>query len=95
MDEVWKKIKEATENGELGQRSKVATTKLNPNARDPTRKVICVYTYDYEDEEDVRRVREKLRGLGFINKIAYKADEDTMAGKYSTTVKGRISKYYY
>ena len=54
VDQAWKQIKDATENGELGQESKVATAKPNPNARDLTRKVICVYTYDYEDEQDVK-----------------------------------------
>lgn len=56
----------STENGELGHRSKVATAKRNPNARSAATKVICVYTYDYEDTEDVKRVRGKLRELGFV-----------------------------
>ncbi len=49
IDNVWVKIMHATEKGKLGSSSKVATAKLNPNARDPNTKVICVYTYDWTD----------------------------------------------
>lgn len=94
VDEVWSKIKKATEEGKLGDSSKVATAKPNPHATDSNRKVICVYTYDWTDEEDVRRIREELRRLGIVNKIPYKTDEDTLSGKYRITGHTRISKYY-
>lgn len=94
IDEVWSIIKFATESGRLGIASKVATAKDNPNARDRSTKVICVYTYDHEDEKDVMRVREELRRLGFDNKIPYKTDEATRAGKYQVKGDSRISKYY-
>jgi nitrogen regulatory protein PII len=94
VDEVWAKIKKATEEGKLGGSAKVATAKPNPLATDPNKKVICVYTYDWTDEEDVSKVREELRKLGITNKIAYKADEDTLSGKYRITGHTRISKYY-
>ena len=77
IDEVWAKIKQATEEGRLGQGSKVATAKPNRNEVDPRKKVICVYTYDWTDEADVRKVREELRQLGFAGKISYKSDNDT------------------
>src|SRR3972149_11098238 len=41
IDEVWEKIKAATEDGLLGNASKVATAKVNPNAIDVKTKVIC------------------------------------------------------
>lgn len=93
IDEIWKKIKKATEEGLLGDSSKVATAKPNPNATNPYTKVICVYTYDWSDK-DVMRIREELRNIGITQKLPYKSDEDTLAGKY--TVKGDklISKYY-
>ncbi len=47
-------------------------------------KVICVYTYDWTDEADVRRVRQELRALGITSKIPYKTDDDTNAGRYSS-----------
>ncbi len=94
VDEVWAKIKKATEEGKLGGNAKVATARPNPNATIPERKVICVYTYDWSDEKDVKRVREELRKLGITNKIPYKSDEDTLAGRYTRTGHKRISKYY-
>ena len=94
VDEVWAKIKKATEAGKLGDSSKVATAKPNPNATNPDTKVICVYTYDWNDEKDARRVREELKKLGITNKIPYKADEDTLAEKYRIMGNKKISKYY-
>jgi hypothetical protein len=94
IDEVWAKVKKATEEGRLGDSAKVATAKRNPNAGNSDAKVICVYTYDWADEKDVRRVREELRKLGVTNKIPYKADQDTLAGKYRVRGDTRISKYY-
>src|SRR4051812_26528715 len=61
VDEVWARIKSATERGLLGQVAKVATSMPNPNAASPDKRVICVYTYDWTDETDVRRIREQLR----------------------------------
>jgi hypothetical protein len=94
VDEVWAKIKKATEEGKLGDRAKVATAMPHPLVWDTKTKVICVYTYDWKDERDVRRIREELRKLGITNKIPYKADEDTLSGKYKITGHRRISKYY-
>jgi len=45
-------------------------------------------------ENDVKRVREELKRLGITNKIPYKSDEDTLAGKYRITGYKNISKYY-
>lgn len=94
IDEVWDKIKKATEEGKLGSSAKVATGRPNPNVTNPETKVICVYTYDWTDEKDVKRIREELRKLGITNKIPYKADEDTLSGKYRITGHRSISKYY-
>jgi len=94
VDEIWAMIKTATEDGKLGGSSKVATAKENPNAADRKTKVICVYTYDWTDKDDVKRIREALRSLGITQKIPYKADEDTIEGKYAVKGDKRISKYY-
>jgi hypothetical protein len=94
IDKIWSKIKLATEAGKLGEMSKVATAKANPNATNSNIKVICVYTHDWMDEEDVMRIRQELRQLGITRKIPYKADEDTESGKYANQGTKRISKYY-
>ncbi|MGD0486033.1 MAG: putative phosphothreonine lyase domain-containing protein [Syntrophorhabdales bacterium] len=94
IDEVWIRIKHATEHGRLGDSAKVATAKPNPNASDPVTKVICVYTYDWTDKADVSRIRDELRALGIVSKIPYKADRDTLTGRYARRGHKRISKYY-
>ncbi len=94
VDEVWAKIKQATEAGLLGSLAKVATAMPSPLATNPARRLICVYTYDWTDVADVRRVRSQLRDFGFVAKIQYKADDDTRAGSYSGQGKKPISKYY-
>jgi hypothetical protein len=94
VDEVWAKIKDATEQGLLGSSAKVATARPNPLARDPKKRVICVYTYDSDDVEDVRRVRGKLRELGIVAKIGYKEDAATLAGIYANRGQKPVSKYW-
>ncbi|MCP5244100.1 MAG: DUF1917 domain-containing protein [Burkholderiales bacterium] len=94
LDEIWEKIRRATEKGELGNSAKVSTAKPNQNAVNENQKVICVYTYDWTDAEDVRRIRCQLRNLGITWKIPYKSDEDTYSGKYANRGVKRISKYY-
>jgi len=94
IDEVWQRVKKALEEGRLGDSAKVATAKPHLRAANPNQKVICVYTYDSHDAEDVRRIREELRNLGMTAKMPYKEDKDTLNGKYVTTGHRGISKYY-
>ena len=86
VDNTWIKIKTAIEQGILGSMAKVATAKKNLNARNPNSRVICVYTYDGNDEGDVKRIREALRNIGIARKISYKADEDTERGRYRSGI---------
>ncbi len=93
VDSMWAKIKNATEQGQLGKESKVSTPK--PKSANIGYKagehVICVYTYDWTDSKDVRRIREELRKLGVVDKIPYKSDDDS---RYSAKGDKAISKYY-
>lgn len=75
IDEVWEKIKGATEDGRLGGSSKVSTT--YPNEYDVSRWVICVYCHVSRDEEEKQRIREELRELGIKGPLRYKTDEET------------------
>ncbi len=91
IDQVWKKVAHATLEGELGSSTKVATAR---QAGPGDEYVICVYTEDYLDTDDVKRVREKLRGLGFTQRLYYKPDIYTYLGIYSKTFPGvRASRY--
>lgn len=77
VDAVWKAVVEATVDGDLGNGAKVAT-----DAGDRRARGMMIYTRDYEDIEDVRRVLEKLKELELVNTeqrlgIYYKADAFT------------------
>lgn len=91
VDAAWKKVRDATVALELGISAKVSTAKPNPDSRD-NRKVIYIYTKDWADEADVMWVREKLRELGFVDRIGYKRNLETFAGEYAK--KGKRVTYY-
>ena len=93
LDALWTKIKNAVENGSLGGMAK-APAKRNPPFQSSNHGVICVYTYDWEDVQDVKRIRQELRRLGIRRKISYKTDEDTEQGMYRANSGDKISKYY-
>ena len=90
-DAAWKKVRDATVALELGISAKVSTSKPNPESRD-NRKVIYAYSKDWADELDVMRIREKLRELGFVDRIGYKRNIETFAGEYAK--KGKRVTYY-
>jgi Domain of unknown function (DUF1917) len=93
VDEMWLLIQAATEEGRLGHTAKVATAKPSPLASGTGQdRVICIYTYDSDDQADVMRVREELRRLGISRPISYKTDEATREGRYSRRGQ-RVSKY--
>lgn len=92
VDDWWIRIKQAVEEGRLGDTVKVATARLNPNTINPAERVICVYTYDGQDKDDVMRVRQTLHDLGVTWPISYKLDSATLAGQYSRTG-ARVSLY--
>jgi len=91
VDAAWNKVRDATVALELGISAKVSTAKPNPDSRD-SRKVIYVYTKDWADEPDVMRVRQRLRDLGFVDRIGYKRNIETFAGEYAK--RGKRVTYY-
>lgn len=80
VDEVWTKIARAVEARRLGPSAKVATAVNASPGRD--RRSLCIYTYDWQDTDDVRRVLTELRGLGFGGVLTYKTDANTLAAVY-------------
>lgn len=83
IDTYWLGIKHAIEQGQLGSQAKVST-RINRKTSQRGQYVICVYTYDYEDSADARRIREALRDMGFMQKLPYKSNEDTLNGFYGS-----------
>jgi len=40
-----------------------------------------IYTYDFSDQEDITRVLVVLRGPGVRERLSYRTDADTQAGR--------------
>ncbi len=80
VDEIWEKIKALAEQDAfvLAKTSTLATRHRHPSY------VICVYTLDWKDEEDVKRVKDALRAAGIQQPLKYKRDWDTFNHVYGT-----------
>lgn len=94
VNAAWGKIRQATLEGRLGIAAKVATAKPNANAKKADEKLICVYTYSYEDKEDMLRVLQELRDMGFTGFCPYKTDNTTRAHEYAFNSPVPVSSYY-
>lgn len=66
VDDLWLKIRQATEEGCLGYKSKVSTSPAKGQANASAR-LIVVRTYDADDVTDVTRVESALHELGIAN----------------------------
>lgn len=86
IDGWWKALAAATRRGELGWRAKAETARPHSRARDPRYKLICVFTRDWRNEEDVRRVLARLRELGVTSRLSYKTDRATLERRYGRGV---------
>ena len=96
VDEVWERIRQATEIGGLGIASKVSTSR--PSGYKSADHVICVYTHDFRDKANAGEVLKGLRRIGIKGKLYYKSDQATLSGVYTTEgpftkKKGRASVY--
>lgn len=91
VDIAWRLICSSMILNKLGPSAKVSTAAARDN--DNSNHVICVYTKDHRNKQDVMRVREELRRLGFTQKLPYKTDCATRKGEYASTGK-KVSKYY-
>ena len=87
VDSVWQRVCEGVLDGALGQTAKVARRQPEIGGDEKTRaeQVICVYTRDFEDQQDVKRVLLGLRDLGLVRAddkrgIWYKCDAWTLVG---------------
>lgn len=71
-------VAEGVTSGILGIAAKVA-----PKTPGNDLHVTCVYTKNYLDMDDVKRVRQGLRSLGFTKQLKYKPDAFTYCGVYA------------
>ena len=77
VNRVWASIAQATADGGLGNAAKVAA---NDGAGDSRARLICIYTLDFADKEDVKTVLQCLDRMGELSPdkaIYYKADAFT------------------
>ena len=77
IDDAWQLIRQETLAENLGCSSKVSTKKSWLEHGMPEDYVICVNTPNCEDKDDINRVRDHLRHLGFTDPIGYKSDKET------------------
>lgn len=77
IDEAWRVVGELVTVGKL-LAAKVSTAQaLTFGGYE--RHVICVYTRDWQDENEVQSARDVLRAAGFGEPLQYKRDADTAA----------------
>ena len=77
VDAVWSKVCRGTVEGRLGCSAKVATD--DGNDQKPER-LVCVYTDDFSDKDDVKRVLAEMKEMGLVKNdkaIYYKCDAYT------------------
>ncbi|MDD4616366.1 MAG: DUF1917 domain-containing protein [Alphaproteobacteria bacterium] len=84
VDDTWKNVKQAVEDGKLWTTAKVSTAWRSKGGT----YVLCVYTYDCDDEKDVMSIRNYLREMGFKRPTSYKSDNQTLSGVYSDVSSG-------
>ncbi|MER0202740.1 MAG: DUF1917 domain-containing protein [Nitrosomonas sp.] len=79
IDDTWRNVKKAVEDGKLWKSAKVSTAWRSKGSV----YVICVYTHDCDNLDDVMKMRSHLREMGFKRPTSYKSDDQTNAGIYS------------
>ncbi|RFU29112.1 hypothetical protein B7463_g7220, partial [Scytalidium lignicola] len=79
VNAIWSIVARHTANNELGVAAKVSP--YDPNGTRSAARVICIYTKDFLDIEDIRRVIRKLQDLDLVETkgrpIYYKPDAYT------------------
>jgi len=88
IDALWTKIGKAVLKGKLGISAKVST-----NYSKSKRYIICVYTYNYFDVEDIEKVRNELSLFGVDETLCYKPDIYTYLNIYSGKFKLSPCRY--
>ncbi|KAI9722873.1 MAG: hypothetical protein M1828_004439 [Chrysothrix sp. TS-e1954] len=99
VDRIWAVVAEAVVNDQLGMAAKVASADAEPTR---SGKLICIYTKNFSDLADVRRVLETVFDLGLAKRdrskdsrgIYYKADAYTHLGIESKNEWGLKASLY-
>jgi hypothetical protein len=65
VDHIWSIVAHAVARNQLGLGAKVSPKLEHPETGS---RLICIYTYDFSNKEDVMRVLRKLRDLGLVRR---------------------------
>lgn len=87
VDALWAKIREAVVSGALpaAMVSSPAVARQFGGTY-----LICVFTPEWNDRNDVRRVRQLLREMGVVEELGYKRDVETVYG-----IQGTPDEWFY
>lgn len=64
VNHTWSIVAYAVATGQLGIGAKVSPKRVDPETRS---RLICIYTDDFSNKEDVIRVLRKLKELGLVS----------------------------
>lgn len=102
VDWVWAVVAKGVWEGKLGISAKVATAphdgpasgEADERARNREQRLICVYTYDFSDKDDVKRVLLGLKQLGLLDSDSFGGDDSRGGGHGgSSTAVGKVIYY--
>jgi hypothetical protein len=82
VDSAWAKVRAAV----TADRLVAAKVSTRLRRGDRNNHVICVYTRDWTDSEELKASREVLRELGFAQELGYKRDLETRKRLYGSDV---------
>jgi Domain of unknown function (DUF1917) len=77
VDMLWPRLMKATHDGLLGTEIKSATPYKGGN-------LMCVFTTDYRNDEDILRVLNGLRDIDIMLSTSYKTDKQTLSGVHGS-----------
>jgi len=104
VDYCWSRVREATEAGTLGISAKISTDwgkahdlvgMIAEGAGGWRNHVICVYTVDWRNHEDVSRVGSRLASVDAVRTqtLQYKPDAFTYGGTWAGNSPGEVAIY--
>jgi hypothetical protein len=67
-DELWEHVRQATQNGKLGYKSKISTAPAAGQSH-PDARMIVICLRDTQDAADLERIRTTLHDLGLSDQI--------------------------
>ncbi|XP_055954167.1 uncharacterized protein LOC129990898 [Argiope bruennichi] len=94
-DYAWQFVEELVTNGVLFDAKCSTVMKGVCEVYDKSQKgVICCYTPDYTDKQDVKRAADAIRrAVHYPYGMYYKTDKDTGAGRYAHSGQKHVSTY--